>query len=100
MRRRPASRTERHMQSGQVRMAVVMDPIGAIKPAKDTTLAMLLAAERRGWSVEYLELKDLWLRDGEAWGRARSLRVRDDEVNWHSLGEASDRRLADYDAIL
>ena len=36
------------MQSGQVRLAVVMDPIGAIKPAKDTTLAMLLAAQRRG----------------------------------------------------
>ena len=51
------------MQSGQVRLAVVMDPIGAIKPAKDTTLAMLLAAQRRGWSVEYLELRDLWLRD-------------------------------------
>ena len=59
------------MQSGQVRLAVVMDPIGAIKPAKDTTLAMLLAAQRRSWSIEYLELRDLWLRDGEARCRAR-----------------------------
>src|SRR4026208_2619616 len=59
------------MQSGQVRLAVVMDPIGAIKPAKDTTLAMLLAAQRRGWSVEYLELRDLWLRGGGARGRWR-----------------------------
>ena len=88
------------MQSGQVRLAVVMDPIGAIKPAKDTTLAMLLAAQRRGWQVEYLELRDLWLRDGEARGRARSVAVRDDPTNWYSLGGAVERRLGDYDVIL
>ena len=88
------------MQSGQVRLAVVMDPIGAIKPAKDTTLAMLLAAQRRGWSVEYLELRDVWLRDGEARGRARSVEVRDDGADWYSLGDSAERRLGDYDVIL
>ena len=88
------------MQSGQVRLAVVMDPIGAIKPAKDTTLAMLLAAQRRGWQVEYLELRDLWLRDGEARGRAHSVAVRDDPTSWYSLGGAVERRLGDYDVIL
>ena len=88
------------MQSGQVRLAVVMDPIGVIKPAKDTTLAMLLAAQRRGWSVEYLELRDVWLRDGEARGRARSVEVRDDGADWYSLGDTVERRLGDYDVIL
>ena len=88
------------MQSGQVRLGVVMDPIGAIKPAKDTTLAMLLAAQRRGWAVEYLELADLWLRDGEARGRARPVEVRDDAADWYSLGASVERRLGDYDAIL
>ena len=88
------------MQSGQVRLAVVMDPIRAIKPAKDTTLSMLLAAQRRSWSIEYLELKDLWLRDGEARGRARPVEVRDDGNDWYSLGDAAERRLGDYDAIL
>ena len=88
------------MQSGQVRLAVVMDPIGAIKPAKDTTLAMLLAAQRRGWRVEYLELRDLWLRDGEARGRARPLAVRDDADRWYELGDPVDSRLGDFDVIL
>jgi len=77
-----------------------MDPIGAIKPAKDTTLAMLLAAQRRGWSVEYLELRDVWLRDGEARGRARSVEVRDDGADWYSIGDTAERRLGDYDVIL
>jgi glutathione synthase len=81
-------------------LGVVMDPIGAIKPAKDTTLAMLLAAQRRGWAVEYLELADLWLRDGEARGRARPVEVRDDAADWYSLGASAERRLGGYDAIL
>ena len=32
-----------------VRLGVVMDPIQTIKPYKDTSLAMLLEASRRGW---------------------------------------------------
>ena len=51
-----------------VRLAVVMDPIGQIKYAKDTTLALLLAAQARGWSLHYLEQHDLRLRDGVAEG--------------------------------
>ena len=53
-----------------LRIAVVMDPIEDIKPRKDTTLAMLLAAQRRGWELHYLELSGIWLRDGVALGRA------------------------------
>ena len=55
-----------------------MDPIDDIKPAKDTTLAMLLAAQQRGWELHVLEQRDLWLRDGDASGRLRPLAVRDD----------------------
>ena len=51
-----------------VQLAVVMDPIGQIKYAKDTTLALLLAAQARGWSLHYLEPEDLRLRDGVAEG--------------------------------
>ncbi len=50
-----------------------MDPIDAIKPAKDTTLAMLLAAQKRGWELWYAEQRDLWLRDGVAYGRLRPI---------------------------
>jgi glutathione synthase len=98
--RHAETETEQRMQSGQVRLAVVMDPISAIKPVKDTTLAMLLAAQRRGWRTQYLELGDLWLRDGEACGRARPLTVRDDGRDWYTLGPPADTRLGDFDVIL
>ena len=81
-------------------LAVVMDPIGAIKPAKDSTLAMLLAAQARGFSLSYLEPADLYLRDGEARGRRRTLTVRDDPKGWFELGAETDGPLADLDVLL
>lgn len=86
--------------SDRVRLAVVMDPIGSIKQPKDSTLAMLLAAQARGWELHYLELRDVWLRDGEAWGRAAVLKLRDDPKDWFSLGERRAERLATFGVIL
>jgi len=88
------------MSEKRLRVAVVMDPIEDIKPAKDTTLAMMLAAQRRGWELHCLGLGDIWLRDGVAMGRARPVEVRDDPGDWFSLGEVTARRLGEFDVIL
>ncbi|HTQ36040.1 MAG TPA: glutathione synthase [Steroidobacteraceae bacterium] len=86
--------------SQRIRLAVVMDPIAGIHYAKDSTLAMLLAAGRRGYELWYLTQADLYLRDGAARGRARPLEVRADPAGWFTLGEAVDRPLGDFDVIL
>ena len=77
-----------------------MDPIDEIKYAKDTTLAMLFAAQARGWSLLYLEQPDLSMRDGVALGRVRPLQVFKDPARWFELGEPRVERLGDVDAIL
>jgi glutathione synthase len=77
-----------------------MDPIDEIKPAKDTTLAMLLAAQKRGWELWYAEQRDLWLRDGVACGRVRPVSVRNDLEDWFTLDTAHTRPLADFPVIL
>src|ERR1700739_686369 len=82
------------------RLGVVMDPMGAIAYAKDSTLAMLLAAERRGFALSYLELGDLMLRDGVAFGRTRPLTVRADPEDWFTLGEPVTEPLGRLDCIL
>ncbi len=82
------------------RLAVVMDPIQKLKFAKDSTLAMLLAAQSRGYQLLYLEQGDLWLRDGVACGRARPLEVFADPARWFQLGEPRIERLGDIDVIL
>jgi glutathione synthase len=82
------------------RVLVVMDPIDEIKPVKDTTLAMLLAAQKRGWELWYAEQRDLWLRDGIPHGRVRPVAVRNDLNDWFTLDTAHTRPLADFQAIL
>jgi len=81
-------------------VAVIMDPIQSIKPDKDSTLAMLLAAQARGWQIRYGELHDIWLRDGEAFGRLRALTVVDDSKRWFELGEVTVAPLGKLDVIL
>ena len=81
-------------------LAVVMDPIADIKYAKDSTLAMLWAAAADGFDLLYLELGDLWLRDGVACGRVRPLKVFKDDTRWFELSEPSEMRLGDIDVIL
>jgi glutathione synthase len=75
------------MTQNSIRLGVVMDPIEDIKYAKDSTLAMLLAASARGFELVYMEQNDLSLRDGRAMARMRSLSVRADAAGWFSLGE-------------
>ena len=70
-------------------LAVLMDPIARINPKKDSTFAMLLEAQRRGYRVLYMSHGDLALRDGLAWARLAELSVRDDPHDYFTLGEAS-----------
>ncbi len=86
--------------SQRTRLAVVMDPIEDIKYAKDSTLAMLLSAQKRGYELWYLTQPDLYLRDGMARGRARRLTVQADPASWFTLGEPTDTPLGEFDVIL
>jgi glutathione synthase len=81
-------------------LGIVMDPIGAINTRKDSSFAMLLAAQARGWSLCYMEMGDLFIRDGVASARLRPLQVQDQTDDWYALGEARDVALTELDVIL
>ncbi len=83
-----------------IQLAIVMDPIGSIKIHKDSSFAMLLAAQSRGWTLLYTEQQNLFLRDGEAFAMTRSLEVRDQAGDWFKLGEPEELRLGELDVIL
>ena len=78
---------------------VVMDPIGSIKVAKDTSFALLLEAQRRGHRIHVAGIPDLGLRDGRAIVQATPLQVRDDSASWHAPGAAQTRPLGGFDLI-
>ncbi|XPE69661.1 hypothetical protein ACNKHP_09005 [Shigella boydii] len=52
-----------------IKLGIVMDPIANINIKKDSSFAMLLEAQRRGYELHYMEMGDLYLINGEA--RAR-----------------------------
>ena len=83
-----------------VRLGIVMDPIAHISFKKDSSLAMLLAAQARGWSLYYMEQQDLYQKAGEARARMRPLNVFADPQRWYELEDESDAPLAELDVIL
>ncbi len=83
-----------------VRLGIVMDPIARINFKKDSSLAMLLAAQARGWSLFYMEQQDLYQKAGVARGRMRPLKVFNDASRWFELEAESDQPLHELDVIL
>ncbi|WP_110972894.1 MULTISPECIES: glutathione synthase [Pseudomonas] len=83
-----------------VRLGIVMDPIASISYKKDSSLAMLLAAQERGWSLFYMEQQDLYQNQGVARGRMRPLKVFADPARWFELDAEQDAPLSDLDVIL
>jgi len=84
----------------KTRIAVVMDPIKAINYKKDTTLAMLLAAQKRSWELWYIEQGDLYLENGTAMAEMHRLHVRADPLDWFTLGETIRQPLSEMQAVL
>jgi glutathione synthase len=79
---------------------MIMDPIESIAPYKDSSLAMLLEAQRRGAEIHYFQQADLKLLEGIAHGRSQRLTVRDDTQDWFEIGRSETLRLGDLDVIL
>ena len=83
-----------------IKLGIVMDPIASIKPHKDSSLAMLLAAQQQGWDLHYFLQENLLLDNGIAHGYGQRLRVEDNAENWFSLSEPTVMPLGDLDVIL
>jgi len=83
-----------------IRLGIVMDPITSINTHKDSSFAMLLAAQARGWQLHYMEQADLYLDDGRACAGMRTVTVRDQQSDWFTLDEHEDRPLAELDVVL
>jgi glutathione synthase len=83
-----------------IRLGIVMDPIERISYKKDSSLAMLLAAQARGWSLFYMEQHDLYQDGGQARARMKPLKVFADPAQWFELEAEVDSGLDDLDVIL
>ncbi len=83
-----------------IKLGVLMDPIANITIKKDSTFAILLEAQQRGWKIFYMEQKDLFLQDGIVHAQMKSLQLFDNPKQWFSLHEINDVSVNDLDIIL
>jgi glutathione synthase len=88
------------MKKMPLKLGMVMDPIGQINIKKDTSFAMLLEAQSRAWELYYMELNDLYLRNGRPYARTRLLSVERNPSAWHKFIAEQDMPLDQLDVIL
>lgn len=82
------------------RLGIIMDPIQRINIHKDSSFAMLLEAQARGWELNYMQLSDLRLDDGLVQAQCRSLQVKDDTNEWYAMGKPQNTPLRELDLVL
>jgi len=77
-----------------------MDPIAKIHFKKDTTLALMYAAQQRGHKLYYMEMSDLQLDQGSPIAIMREIRVEMNPQQWFIMGDPQQQPLSELDAVL
>jgi len=77
-----------------------MDSIKTINISKDSSFAMMLSAQQKGWEIFYIELSNLYLEQDQAKASLRKIEVQRDAENWFELFPAEDTPLTEMDAII
>ena len=88
------------MRDKSFRLGIVMDPIENIVPKKDSSLAMLLEAERRNYEIHYMLQSDLKLLAGKAIAQTTILSVEDNLEKWYKFGKQQQVNIDELDVIL
>ena len=83
-----------------IKLGIVMDPISEVKVVKDSSMAMMLEAQKRGYEIFYMEMNDLYLDQGQARANTQKVKVFDDSQHWYELYDQQDIALSELDAIL
>lgn len=92
------------------KIAFLMDPIETVSVKKDSTLAMIAAAQQRGLEIFYLQQDGLVLSAGVVTALTRALRLREDFCttldpktagdDWYALGDEQAVALAEMDIVM
>ncbi len=83
-----------------MKLGILMDPISGINIKKDSSFAMLLAAQKRGWELAYMEMQDIYINDDVPMAKIQSLKVDDNPEQWFNLSQSRTEELASLDIIL
>jgi len=83
-----------------IKLGIVMDPISQVNVKKDSSMAMMFEAQKRGYEIYYMEMKDLYLEQGQCRATTQKVKVYDDPQHWYDLAEVEDIAVSELDAVL
>ena len=83
-----------------MRIVYVMDPFSTVNVDKDTTFAFMLEAQQRGHDNYFVEIKDLYVKEGKAYGRVKPVKVQRVQSAPAELGPEERLPLSVFDAVL
>src|ERR1051325_9672867 len=87
-------------RASSLNLLFVIDPPEELKAYKDTTVAMMRAAQARGHAVSVCEQSGLrWAKNAVTAGATR-LSVTPDDADWYRTHETAERPLHEFDAVL
>ncbi len=83
-----------------IKVGIVMDPIASINIKKDSSFAMMLEAQRRGWEIHYMEMNDLHLDQGTPIADTKVVTLKEDPSAWYEFQSEQTIELSELDAVL
>ncbi|MDF2940467.1 MAG: glutathione synthase [Gammaproteobacteria bacterium] len=84
-----------------MKVGFVMDPLNQIKAYKDSTVAMIEAALKRGFQVFAMQTNELFIEQAKAFSSMQEILSVDIKSSpWYQLGSSSTQELASLDVIL
>ena len=84
----------------KLKLGIIMDPIESIKIYKDSSFAMLLAAQQKGWPIYYMQQHDLFLKNDTVYANCQILHLEDNQDHWFDAEDPEIIPLNDLDVIL
>ncbi len=82
-----------------MRIALILDPLASLKPYKDTSLAIMREAAKRGHELFVSMQGDLFLKHDQVRLNALSFQFTEGH-HWYALGEYSEHSPQDFDVVL
>jgi glutathione synthase len=83
-----------------MKLGVVMDPIESINFKKDSTLAMMLEAQKRDHELFYMTPDSLYINESGAFAIAKTINVKNEPTGWFDFKEVMQIKLSELDVIL
>jgi glutathione synthase len=84
----------------KIKIGIIMDPLSTINIKKDSTFAMMLAAQKSGWEIHTMYQQDVYASNDIPMAFSRTTVVDDNPEKWFTFVSEQDIDLTSLDIIL